>query len=149
MSLIDAFRNARQQIQQDGFEKWLYAPTDGTAEVVETEEQALEGEWAEEDLKLRIRFARYAAIPIGFCLFGILSFFTTSWVAQLPIIWAPMFLPIITFAVITCRRGELRLGVKRPIRGYKARLIASLLVLASFFFAFLFHWLLIVIRLGN
>lgn len=122
---------ARKQLADDGFEQWLYAPDDDGVPAEETEQQALEAEWAEEDLKLRIRTAGYISIPAGFIGLGILSLFTTSPAAQTFLIWVVINIPLLPLAVVTWRRRELRFGLKRPIKGRKARIMVAILVLSS------------------
>lgn len=131
-ALFDELLRARKQLADGTFEEWLYAPgeDEGTAE--ETEQQALEAQWAEEDLRLRLQTAGYIAIPVVFIGAGIVSLFTTSWSIRIPFYWAFMNLPLLTLAVITWRRRELRLGLKRPVKGRRARIVAVLLLLFSF-----------------
>lgn len=124
--------NARQQIADGGFEKWLYAPAEGETETPETEEQPLEAQWAEDDLKLRLKIAGGVAIAALFLGMPIVTLVSTSLAVQIPFIWGFMNIPLLTLAVITWRRRELRLGVKRSARGRKARILAVLLVLFSF-----------------
>ncbi|KGB54934.1 hypothetical protein FG91_01563 [Sphingopyxis sp. LC81] len=130
---FDELLKAREQLADGGFEAWLYAPIDGEVETPETEEQALEAQWAEEDLKLRLKVAGGVAIAAVFLGMPIVTLFSTSWGVQIPFIWAFMNIPLLTLAVITWRRRELRFGVKRPVKGHKARIMAVLLVLFSFF----------------
>ena len=40
-------------------------------------------------------------------------------------------MPLLTLAVVTWRRRELRFGLKRPVKGRKARILAIILVLSS------------------
>lgn len=122
---------ARRQLADGAFERWLYAPDEGEVAAEETEQQALEAQWAEEDLKLRLQMAGYIGIPAVFIGGGIVSLFTTSW-GRLPFFWLLMNLPLLTLAVITWRRRELRFGLKRPVKGRKARIMAVLLVMFSF-----------------
>lgn len=122
---------ARKQLADDDYEQWLYASDEDGEPAEETEQQALEAEWAEEDLKLRIKTAGYIAIPAGFIGLGILSFFTTSLAAQTFFIWVVINMPLLTLAVVTWRRRELRFGLKRPVKGRKARILAVILVLSS------------------
>lgn len=129
---FDELLNARQQIADGGFGKWLYAPAEGETETPETEQQALEAQWAEDDLKLRLKIAGGVAIAALFLGMPIVTLFSSSLAVQVPFIWGFMNIPLLTFAVITWRRRELRLGVKRPIKGRKARILAVLLVLFTF-----------------
>ena len=130
---FDELLKARQQIADGGFEKWLYAPAEGEADIPETEEQALEAQWAEDDLKLRLKTAGGVSIAAVFLGMPIVTLFSTSLAVQIPFIWGFMNIPLLTLAVLTWRRRELRLGVKRPVKGRKARILAALLVLFSFF----------------
>ena len=123
---------ARKQLADGAFEEWLYAPEEGEGAVEETEQQALEAQWAEEDLKLRLQTAGYIGILAVFVGMGIVSLFATSWSARIPFIWAFANLPLLTLAAITWRRREMRFGLKRPVKGRKARIMAVLLVLFSF-----------------
>ncbi len=86
-----------------------------------------------------MKTAGYISIPAGFIGVGVLSLFTTSWGAQIPFMWAVINLPLLTLAVITWRRRELRLGLKRPVKGRKARILAVILVLFSFL-SFVLDW---------
>ncbi|WP_447751966.1 hypothetical protein [Sphingopyxis fribergensis] len=129
---FDGALKARKQFADDAFEEWLYAPDEGEGIAEETEQQALEAQWAEEDLKLRLQTAGYIGIPAVFIGVGIVSLFTTSWSIRIPFMWGFMNLPLLTLAVITWRRRELRFGLKRPVKGRKARIVAVLLVLFSF-----------------
>lgn len=129
---FDELLKARKQLSDGGFEAWLYASVDDEAETPETEQQALEAQWAEEDLKLRLKMAGGVAIAALFLGMPIVTLFSTSWGVQIPFMWAFMNIPLLTLAVITWRRRELRFGVKRPVRGHKARIMALLLVLFSF-----------------
>ncbi len=128
----DSALKARKQVADDAFEEWLYVPDDGEGTAEETEQEALEAQWAEEDLKLRLQTAGYIGIPAVFIGMGIVSLFTTSWSIWIPFLWAFMNLPLLTLAVITWRRRELRLGLKRPVKGRKARIVAVMLLLFSF-----------------
>lgn len=129
---FDGPLKARKQLGDNAFEEWLYTPEEDWGLTEETEQQALEAEWAEDDLKLRIKMAGYISIPAGFIGLGVLSLFTTSRGAQIPFMWAVINLPLLTLAVISWRRRELRLGLKRPVKGRKARILAIILVLSSF-----------------
>ena len=130
---LDELLKARQQIADDGFETWLYAPAEGEAETPETEEQALEAQWAEGDLKLRLKAAGGISIAAALLGMPVVTLFSTSWAVQIPFIWAFMNIPLLTLAVITWRRRELRFGLKQPVKGRKARILAVLVVLFSFF----------------
>ncbi|SEH20270.1 hypothetical protein SAMN05428974_3969 [Sphingopyxis sp. YR583] len=98
----------------------------------ETEEQALEAQWAEDDLRLRVQTAGGVAIAAAFLGMPIVTLFSTSLAVQIPFIWGFMNIPLLTFAIITWRRRELRFGLKRPVKGRKARIMVVLLVLSSF-----------------
>jgi len=130
--LFDGPLKGRKQLANGAFEEWLYAPGEDEGAVEETEQQTLEAQWAEEDLILRLQMAGYIGIPAVFIGGGIISLFTTSLGARLPFFWVLMNLPLLTLAVITWRRSELRFGLKRPVRGQKARIVAVLLALISF-----------------
>lgn len=136
---FDGLLKARKQLGDNAFDEWLYTPEEDWGPAEETEQQALEAEWAEDDLKLRMKTAGYISIPAGFIGVGVLSLFTTSWGAQIPFMWAVINLPLLTLAVITWRRRELRLGLKRPVKGRRARILAVILVLFSFL-SFVLDW---------
>lgn len=142
---FDGPLKARERLGDDAFEKWLYTPEEDWGAAEETEQQALEAEWAEDDLRLRIKMAGYIAIPAGLIGMGILSLFTTSLGAQIPFAWVFINLPLLTLAVITWRRRELRLGLKRPVKGRKARILAVILVMLSFM-SFVLGWMQAVMR---
>jgi hypothetical protein len=142
---FDGPLKARKQIGDTAFEEWLYTPEEDWGPAEETEQEALEVEWAEDDLKLRIKTAGYISIPVGFMGLGVLSLFTTSWGAQIPFMWAIINLPLLTLAVMTWRRRELRLGLKRPVKGRKARILAVALVLFSFL-SFMLAWVSAMMR---
>ena len=137
---FDGPLKARERIGDNVFEEWLYTPEEDWGPAEETEQQALEAEWAEDDLRLRIKTAGYIAIPAVFKVMGILSLFTTSWGAQISFLWVFINLPLLTLAVITWRRRELRLGLKRPVKGRKARILAVILVMLSFI-SFVLAWM--------
>jgi hypothetical protein len=128
---FDGPLKARKRLADSRFEEWLYTPDEGEEVEEETEQQALEAKWAEEDLKLRLQTAGCVAIPVLFIGMGIVSLFTTSWTVTVPFMWMFTNIPLLTFAVITWRRREWRLGLKRPVKGRKARILAVLAVLFS------------------
>jgi len=130
--LFEQSSKAHQQIADSGFEKWLYAPAEGATETQETEEQALEAQWADDDMMLRLKIAGGVSVAAAFLGMPIVTLFSTSLAVQIPFIWGFMNIPLLTLAVITWRRRELRLGVKRPVRGRKARILVVMLVLFSF-----------------
>lgn len=131
-ALFGELLKARKQLAHGTFEEWLYAPIDGKPEAPETEEQAIEAQWAEEDLRLRLKIASGIAIVAAVIGMPVVSLFSTSSIVTIPFIWSIMNIPLLTLATITWRRRELRLGVKRPVKGLKARVLVVLTVLFSF-----------------